>query len=74
MGIFANIGSAIPGLVKEIENESPAQQPKKNGFSNFSSDMERLRNYDPKAELEKAILTRVGVTNPPGHQTKLLRK
>lgn len=74
MAFFTNIGSALFGCVKEIENESPEQQRKKNGFSNFRSDMERLRNYDPKAELEKATASRVGVTTPPDHQTKLSRK
>ena len=76
MGFFssiAGVGSAISGLAKDSEQETPEELRKKNGFSNFSSDMERLRNFDPQRELEKATATD-DTAPPPSRQAKSPRK
>jgi hypothetical protein len=59
MGIFSSIGGAISGISSAVstaseEVKTPEALRKKHGFANFDTDMERLRNYDPAAELEKA--------------------
>lgn len=75
MGFFSRIGSfsGLSDFATDSEQETPEELRKKNGFSNFSSDMERLRNYDPQAELEKATATDAA-TPPPSRLAKSPRK
>lgn len=72
MGVFSSIFSALGSLdsASETQDESPESMRKKHGFSDFSTDMKRMQNYDPEKEMQKEEL-------PPPHQaasTHLPRK
>ena len=72
MGIFSSICSSISSIanISETHDDSPESMRKKHGFSDFSAEMKRMQNYDPKKEMQKEEL-------PPPHQvasTHLPRK
>lgn len=51
MGFFSSVCSIISPAKTE---PGPKVLRETHGFTGFDADMERLRNYDPVAELEKA--------------------
>ncbi len=55
MGFFSSIGSAFNSISSSEpeKTESMASLRAQNGVKDFSSDMERMKNFDPEKELEK---------------------
>lgn len=55
MGFWSSIGSAIGAASSSQPEkaESMASLRTKNGFKDFSSEMERMKNFAPEKELEK---------------------
>lgn len=55
MGLFSSIASIGSFTSSTSSSEqSPKSMSKEHGFANFDADINRLRDYDPAAELEKA--------------------
>ena len=52
MGFFSSMFSLTSSL--SSSTESLESMRKKHGYSDFDDEMNRLRDYDPAAELEKA--------------------
>lgn len=60
MGVFSSMFS-LTSL--SSSTESLESMRKKHGFSDFDDEMNRLRDYDPAAELEKAEMQAVPKVN-----------
>lgn len=77
MGFWSSIDSTISSVGSDIDRvstEIQEAQRKKNGFKNFSADMEKMRNYDPAAEFEMANAGAGDLGLPIHKQVKKTRK